>query len=154
MSRYSSDMSTLWEHRSGVAVAVPAQRRDRLLALLLLFTLIPWLAYTRLYFWLHPQGLTFDPSIFMYLTGKPDPTCGLTRTFAWTWRGNLQQAVAVYPLGPVVFLATLALVGYASGVVLSGRAVRLHRSLARPLIMATVIALGLNWALKLVWLGM
>ncbi len=78
-------------------------RRQRVSQLPALAMLIAWFAYTRLYFFLHPHGLTFDPSLFMYLTGKPDPTCGLTRTFAWTWRGDLGQAVRVYPLGPLAF---------------------------------------------------
>src|SRR2546425_4723 len=79
-------------------------RPERLAQLPALTILIEWFAYTRLYFFLHPRGLTFDPSLFMYLTGKPDPTCGLTRTFAWTWRGDLAQGVRVYPLGPLLFV--------------------------------------------------
>ncbi len=137
-----------------LAAVVRAQRRDKLLALLLLITAIPWLVYTRLYFWLHPRSLTFDSSVFMYLTGRPDPTCGLTRTFAWMWQGQLLQAVAVYPLGPLVFLATLGLVVYAVAVVLSGRALRLQLGVRRKLTIAIVVALASNWMLKLIWLGM
>ncbi len=137
-----------------LAAVVRAQRRDKLLALLLLITVIPWLVYTRLYFWLHPRSLTFDPSVFMYLTGRPDPTRGLTRTFAWMWQGQLLQAVAVYPLGPLVFLATLGLVVYAVAVVLSGRALRLQLGVRRKLTIAIVVALASNWMLKLIWLGM
>jgi hypothetical protein len=137
-----------------LAAVVRAQRRDKLLALLLLITAIPWLVYTRLYFWLHPRSLTFDPSVFMYLTGRPDPTCGLTRTFAWMWQGQLLQAVAVYPLGPLVFLATVGLVVYAVAVVLSGRALRLQLGVRRNLTIAIVVALASNWMLKLIWLGM
>ena len=40
---------------------------------------MPWLAYTRLYFFLQPRHLTFDGG-WMYIFNKPDPTCGLTRT--------------------------------------------------------------------------
>jgi len=36
---------------------------------------LAWLAYTRLYFVLHPLGLTFDPSVFMWLTGWQTPQC-------------------------------------------------------------------------------
>ncbi len=117
---------------------------------------VPWLVYTRLYFWLHPRHLTFDPSAFMYLTGKPDPTCGLTRTFAWMWRGDLAHATSVYPLGPLIFVATFALVGYSVAVLLSGRTLRLTVSprLQRGLLTVALVALGLNWASKLIWLGM
>ena len=95
-------------------VVSPARRQDRLSALLILALLVAWFAYTRLYFWLQPRGLTFAPSLFMKLTGRPDPTCGLTRTFAWIWRGDLGHAVVVYPLGPLVFLAALALLAYSA----------------------------------------
>jgi hypothetical protein len=70
-----------------------AQGSDRTSAALILAFGLAWLAYTRLYFWLHPRGLTPALSPFMYLTGRPDPLCGLTRTFAWMWRGDVGQAV-------------------------------------------------------------
>jgi len=92
----------------------------------------------------------------MYLTGRPDPTCGLTRTFAWTWRGDLAQAVRVYPLGPLVFLIALALVLYLSIAVFAGRriAVKLPRRTWSTLAAVSLIALAANWTAKLVWLGM
>ena len=118
--------------------------------------LVAWFAYTKLYFFLHPLGLTFDPSVFMYLTGKPDPLCGLTRTFAWTWRGDLTQAARVYPLGPLVFLVAIALVGYLAIAVLSGRqlTIVLPRRLWQLLIIVSLVALVANWTAKLIWLGM
>lgn len=117
---------------------------------------VAWLTYTRLYFWLHPRHLTFDPSAFMYLTGKPDPSCGLTRTFAWMWRGDLARATAVYPLGPIVFAATFVLVVYWTVILVSGRSIRfrLSRRVQRGVVIVALIALGLNWASKLIWLGM
>jgi hypothetical protein len=136
-------------------MAEASGREDRLRASLILGLLVPWFAYTRLYFWLQPRGLTFAPSLFMTLTGKPDPTCGLTRTFAWTWRGDLARAVAVYPLGPLLFLAALALVAYAAVVLVGGRALRFDLSwtLKPNLALALGLALGLNWVAKLLWLG-
>ena len=136
-------------------VVSPATRQDRLSALLILALLVAWFAYTRLYFWLQPRGLTFAPSLFMKLTGRPDPTCGLTRTFAWIWRGDLGHAVVVYPLGPLVFLAALALLAYSAAVLISGRSLRLNFSSAiwRSLALGLALALGLNWAAKLLWLG-
>lgn len=121
----------------------------------LLALAVPWLTYTRLYFWLQPRHLTFDGP-FMYITGKPDPGCGLTRTFAWMWRGDLAHAVIVYPLGPLIFVVTVALVAYSVAVILTGRSIRLAVSpfLERSILIAALVALGLNWIAKLIWLGM
>ena len=115
-----------------------------------------WLAYTRMYFVLHPLGLTFDPSLFMRLTGHPDPACGLTRTFAWMWRGDLVRSVAVYPLGPIVFVAMVVLVAYWAAVSCTGRSIRfrLSQRVQRAAVLIVLIAVALNWASKLLWLGM
>src|SRR5260370_1829454 len=92
--------------------AAPAPSGDRWLAWTFLGIGLPWLAYPRLYFFLHPRHLTFDGGLFMRYFNKPDPFCGGTRTFAWMWRGDVGRAVAVYPLGPLLFVATVALVVY------------------------------------------
>jgi hypothetical protein len=132
-----------------------AQGSDRASAALILTLGVAWLAYTRFYFWLHPRGLTGAPSLFMHLTGRPDPLCGLTRTFAWMWRGDLIHAVAVYPLGPLVFAATFPLLGYAAAVLVSGRALRfgVSRGMRHALSVVVVTAVAPNWAAKLIWLG-
>ena len=118
--------------------------------------LLAWFAYTRLYFFLHPRGLTFDPSFFMYLTGKPDPTCGLTRTFAWVWRGDLGPAVHVYPLGPFLFVIAVTVVAYLGIAVIIGRRLSFHvpRRIWLPVVVVSVLALAANWTAKLIWLGM
>ena len=116
---------------------------------------VSWLIYTRFYFWLQPRHLTYDGP-FMYLTGKPDPACGLTRTFAWMWRGDLLHAFLVYPLGPLIFIGTLGFVAYSVVTIISGHSLRLvlsHRA-QRSIVIGALIALGLNWASKLIWLGM
>ena len=142
--------------RAPLAAVVPATSGDRWLACTLLAIALPWLIYTRLYFFLQPRHLTYDGGAFMWLFNKPDPSCGLTRTFAWMWRGDLGRAVAVYPLGPFVFLATVALAVYAVVVLLSGRAARINLSAAtvRRVLWVCVVALGFNWIAKLAWLGM
>lgn len=134
----------------------PARRDHRQIALLLLAFAIPWLIYTRLYFWLQPRHLTVDGGFFMYFFNKPDPSCGLTRTFAWMWRGDLLHAVAVYPLGPLVVLGTILAVGWAVAILVFGRAVSFWLSSVqwRVLIATLVIALAINWTAKLIWLGM
>ena len=124
--------------------------------MLLLALALPWLAYTRLYFWLHPRHLTFDGGLFMWFFNKPDPTCGLTRTFAWMWRADLVHAVSVYPLGPLVFSGTILVVLWALAVLTLGRVARIWLTGGqwRVIVAVSVIALSLNWASKLIWLGM
>ena len=115
-----------------------------------------WLVYTRLYFFLQPRHLTVDASLFMLLFNKPDPGCGLTRTFAWMWRGDLVRALLVYPLGPLAFVAVVLLVVYCTVAIISRRRLALTLSTRTwHWIFAFVgIAVGLNWASKLIWLGM
>jgi len=107
-------------------------------------------------FVLHPLGLTFDPSLFMRLTGHPDPACGLTRTFAWMWRGDLARSAAVYPLGPIIFVATFVLIAYWAAILVRGRSLHFNLSprAQSGIVIVAVVALGLNWASKLIWLGM
>lgn len=138
-----------------VVAVEAADRFDRQQALLVLGLGVPWMVYTHLYFWLHPRGLTVAPSIFMHLTGRPDPLCGLTRTFAWMWRGDLTQAAAVYPLGPALFLLSFPLLAYACLVLARGQAVRFRppATARRALVIAVVLLFALNWASKLLWLG-
>ena len=144
------------KHASLHAAVAPATSGDRRLAWMLLGIGLPWLAYTRLYFFLHPRHLTFDGGAFMWYFNKPDPFCGGTRTFAWMWTGDVGRAVAVYPLGPLVFVATVALVVYGLYVLVSGRAVRLNPSptIVRRALLVGFVTLGLNWIAKLAWLGM
>jgi hypothetical protein len=64
--------------------------------------------------------------------------------------------VAVYPLGPIVFVSAFVLVAYSAAVLVSGRSLRfsLSRRVRRGLVIVAVVAVGLNWASKLIWLGM
>lgn len=139
-----------------VELARSDQRVNRGVHLVVLLGAVAWLAYTKLYFVLHPAHLTFDPSLFMYLTGKPDPTCGLTRTFAWMWRGDLGRAVGVYPLGPLVLAGMLAVALNSILVLAIGRQIRLKMdsSTRRRLIAGALALILVNWIAKLAWLGM
>ena len=156
MSRSSALTSAPLGPRGPLAVLGQADREDRISATGLLVLGVAWLLYTRLYFVLHPRGLTFDFSAFMYLTNRPDPSCGLTRTFAWMWRGDLVRSVAVYPLGPIVFVAMVVLVAYWAAVSCTGRSIRfrLSQRVQRAAVLIVLIAVALNWASKLLWLGM
>src|SRR5438552_7954843 len=95
------------EKRGPRLVLESVDRGGRVIDGLLLAIALAWLTYTAAYFILHPHGLTFDPSLFMWVTGKPDPACGLTRTFAWMWQGDVVAAARVYPLGPILFVVVL-----------------------------------------------
>src|SRR6266705_2397991 len=118
LSRFRPSPSPRWAIRK-------ATNGDRTIAWTLLGLMLPWLAYTRFYFWLQPRHLTFDGGLMMWLFNKPDPSCGLTRTFAWMWQGDIGRALGVYPLGPLIFVATVGLALYAVGVLFSGRAIHL-----------------------------
>lgn len=151
-----SDLATRRPVFSAPLVALArAGRNERIGATSLLALVVSWLTYTRSYFWLQPRHLTFD-GLFMYITGKPDPACGLTRTFAWMWRGDLAHAVVVYPLGPLIFVATVALAAYLVAVIVTGRSLRVRLSpfTQRTIVIVALAALGLNWTAKLIWLGM
>jgi len=126
------------------------------LALTFLGLGIPWLLYTRLYFFLQPRHLTLDGGPFMQYLHKPDPFCGGTRTFAWMWRGDVGRALGVYPLGPFLFIVTVAFVGYGLYVLATRRAVQINLSarMVFGLVVVGIVALGLNWTAKLLWLGM
>jgi hypothetical protein len=43
--------------------------------------------------------------VFYHLTGLPCPGCGLTRSFVCFAHGEIKQAFAYHPLGPILFLA-------------------------------------------------
>jgi hypothetical protein len=132
--------------------AVPA---DRLRDLAILGGLAFWLVYTRLYWGLQATHLTFPPCPFYYLTGHPCPFCGGTRSFAYMWQGDLSDAVRLYPLGPAMFVGTMAgVAGLAVGIV-TGRtwAPRLTSKQWRILAVGAVSAVAVSWAFKLFVLG-
>jgi hypothetical protein len=128
---------------------------DRLRDLALLGALLLWLVYTRMFFVLQAAHLTAPPCPFYYLTGHPCPFCGGTRSFAYMWRGDLADAVRLFPLGPVLFAGTFAgVAGLAAGVI-TGRTwtPRLTGMQWRLLAIGAVSAISISWALKVFVLG-
>src|SRR5438309_622129 len=73
--------------------------------------LILWLVYTRIFWALQAAHLSAPPCPFYYLTGHPCPFCGGTRSFAYTWSGDIADAVRLYPLGPVLFAGAFVGIG-------------------------------------------
>lgn len=113
--------------------------------------LVLWMAYTRFFWPLQSSHLTLPPCPFLLLTGHPCPFCGGTRSFAYTWRGDLARAAALYPLGPLLFAGTLLFLGALALALLSGRTlrIRLCAPLARRLAAAALLPLAVSWVLKL-----
>jgi hypothetical protein len=132
--------------------AVPS---DRLRDFALLGGLLLWLAYTRIYWTLQATHLAFPPCPFYYLTGHPCPFCGGTRSFAYMWRGDLSDAVRLYPLGPALFAGTLAGVAALAVGIVSGRTwePRLTSSQWRVVAVGVVSVVLMSWALKFFVLG-
>jgi hypothetical protein len=135
-----------------VSRAVPSQRwRD----LGILAALVGWLAYTRVFWILQAAHLSAPPCPFYYLTGHPCPFCGGTRSFAYMWRGDIADAVRLYPLGPLLFVETLLSAGGLAGGLITGRTwtPRLSSMQWRLLTVFAVSLLLLSWALKVFVLG-
>jgi hypothetical protein len=128
---------------------------DRLRDLALLGALLLWLVYTRMFFVLQAAHLTVPPCPFYYLTGHPCPFCGGTRSFAYMWRGDLADAVRLFPLGPLLFAGTfVGVAGLAAGAI-TGRTwtPRLTGMQWRLLAIGAVSAISISWALKVFVLG-
>jgi hypothetical protein len=128
---------------------------DRLRDLALLGALLLWLVYTRMFFVLQAAHLAAPPCPFYYLTGHPCPFCGGTRSFAYMWRGDLADAVRLFPLGPLLFAGTfVGVAGLAAGAV-TGRTwtPRLSGMQWRLLAIGAVSAISISWALKVFVLG-
>lgn len=123
----------------------------RLRNLLLLAGLIVWMVYTRFFWPLYSVHATLPTCPFLLVTGHPCPFCGGTRSFAYLWNGDVRHAVALYPLGPLLFGATLAAIPTLALAVVAGRdlAVSVPRPWQRPLWVAGGGVLAASWALKL-----
>jgi len=132
--------------------AIPSDRlRDRGV----LAALLAWLVYTRIYWVLQAAHIAAPPCPFYYLTGHPCPFCGGTRSFAYMWRGDITDAVRLYPLGPALFAGTLFGVGGLATGVITGRTwtPRLTAMQWRLLAVGAVSAVLVSWALKVFVLG-
>ncbi|HKW70342.1 MAG TPA: DUF2752 domain-containing protein [Candidatus Dormibacteraeota bacterium] len=132
--------------------ALPADRmRDLGLAL----ALLTWLVYTRVFWILQAAHLTAPPCPFYYLTGHPCPFCGGTRSFAYMWRGDIADAVRLYPFGPALFAGTFVAIGGLLAGAVGGRTwtPRLSARQWRLVGIGAGSALLISWALKVFVLG-
>lgn len=97
------------------------------------------------------EGLGLARCQFMYRTGIPCPSCGMTTSWTWFVRGNLLASFYVQPMGCV--LAFLAACGVWAGlyVALTGRPVyRLSRVVNGRYVLVPLLAFAiLAWAWKI-----
>ncbi|HSP09886.1 MAG TPA: DUF2752 domain-containing protein [Candidatus Dormibacteraeota bacterium] len=132
--------------------AVPG---DRLRDLGLFSVLALWLAYTRIFWALQAAHIAMPPCPFYYVTGHPCPFCGGTRSFAYMWRGDVADAVRLYPLGPALFAGALVGAAGLSAAAITGRTwtPRLTTLQWRVLGVGALSAVLMSWALKVFILG-
>lgn len=114
-----------------------------------------WLAYTFAYPTLSHLHTTIPACPFLALTGHPCPFCGGTRSFSAMWRGDLLQALRLYPLGPLMFALAFPVAAYGVWALLTGRSlsVTLGRNLQKTITVLGILGIATSWTLKLVWLG-
>jgi Protein of unknown function (DUF2752) len=132
-----------------------AMRADRLRDVAIAAALLLWLAYTRVYWVLQAAHFPTGTCPFFALTGHPCPFCGGTRSFAYMWRGDVADAVRLYPLGPALFAGTVLGAGGLLGGALSGRTwtPRLNARQWYLLGVFAGVSLLFSWALKVFVLG-
>jgi hypothetical protein len=135
-------------------VLVRADRDARLRNLVLLGGLVGWMVYTRFFWPAKAVHATLPACPFLTLTGHPCPFCGGTRSFAYMWQGNLGRSAALYPLGPLLFVATVAAILVLVAGVLTERTIqwRLAPAVRRGLFIAGCVPLAVSWSLKLTFL--
>jgi len=130
---------------------VRAGGEARLRNAFVLFGLLLWMTYTRVFWAARAMHATLPVCPFLAVTHHPCPFCGGTRSFAFMWQGNAARAAALYPLGPLLFFATLAAIPLLVLALLFDRDLVVH---APPRLKHGVLAAGLgvlsvSWALKL-----
>src|SRR5262245_39290621 len=130
---------------------VRAGAEARLRNALVLAGLLLWLVYTKVFWPLHAMHTTLPPCPFLTITGHPCPLCGGTRSFAFMWDGNVSRAAMLYPLGPLLFVGTLAAIPVLALALLADRdlTVRLPDHVRRALMGAGLGVLAVSWGLKL-----
>jgi hypothetical protein len=130
---------------------VRAGAEARLRNAFLLAGLVFWMLYTRVFWAAHAVHATLPPCPFLTLTGHPCPFCGGTRSFAFMWEGRVSRAVALYPFGPVLFVATALAIPVLAVAVLANRdlVVRVPERVRQAFFAVALGALAVSWALKL-----
>lgn len=97
------------------------------------------------------QAMGLMPCNMLVTLGIPCPSCGMTTSFAWFYRGNFLASLYVQPAGFVLAYLTFAVAFFAVYEVCTGRPV--HRLLRLvPLRMAVIVGgviVGSGWVWKI-----
>jgi Protein of unknown function (DUF2752) len=130
---------------------VRAGAEARLRNLAVLAGLVLWLVYTRVFWTVYAVHATLPPCPFLTITGHPCPLCGGTRSFAYMWEGKVGSAVALYPLGPLLFVGALVAIPVVAAALLLDRdlALRVPHRVRRLALGGGLCVLAVSWALKL-----
>lgn len=98
------------------------------------------------------QGLGFLACTMLQTTGMPCPSCGMTTSFAWFYRGNLAASFWVQPAGFVLAWLTGMVLIYGLYEAFTGRPI--HRLLrfvpVRLWVIMGVVALAFGWGWKII----
>jgi hypothetical protein len=120
------------------------------LGLAVVFGVARWLEPSPRGFGTHTQ-LGLPPCHFLWVTGRPCPTCGMTTSFAWFVRGRLDRSWQANPVGVLLAPACLALIPWLLLGAARGKPLGV-RSLEPPLIGLVVAAVALSllsWTVRL-----
>ena len=130
---------------------VRADGEARLRNALVMVGLLLWMTYTRLFWAAQALHATLPICPFLAITHHPCPFCGGTRSFAYMWQGNAARAAVLYPLGPLLFFATLAAIPLLVLALVFDRdlAIRAPNRMKHSILAAGLGVLGVSWALKL-----
>ena len=98
------------------------------------------------------RGMGFLPCNMLVTTGIPCPTCGMTTSFAWFFKGNLLASFYVQPGGFLLALGTGVIALWALYEAVTGRPIhRMVRYLPpKPLLIVGSMALALSWGWKII----
>jgi hypothetical protein len=120
------------------------------LGLAVVFGVARWLEPSPKGFGTHTQ-LGLPPCHFLWVTGRPCPTCGMTTAFAWFVRGRLDRSWQANPVGVLLAASCLALIPWLLAGAVRGKPLG-TRSLEPPLIglvVGTVALSLLSWTIRL-----
>lgn len=114
--------------------------------------LVAWLAYTRVFSALQGMHATLPACPFLLLTGHPCPLCGGTRSFAAMWHGDLAAAARYHPLGPALFVVSLAAAAGLGLLLATGRTLRWSGAVERRVVVAVAALFAAAWLFRLAFL--
>jgi hypothetical protein len=99
----------------------------------------------------HTQ-LGLRPCVFLTVTGRLCPTCGMTTSFAWSTRGRIDRSWQANPAGCIYALLTVPLIAWLLVSAAANKPLG-FRSLSTPLagMLVAAVALGLaSWLIRLI----